>query len=33
MAGPCVIESEELVLEVAKRLADLSASRNVQIVF
>ena len=33
MAGPCVIESEELVMEVAKRLADLSASRNVQIVF
>jgi 2-dehydro-3-deoxyphosphooctonate aldolase (KDO 8-P synthase) len=33
MAGPCVIESEELVLEVAKRLADLSATRNVQIVF
>src|ERR1700742_901305 len=33
MAGPCVIESEELVLEVARRLADLSATRNVQIVF
>ena len=33
IAGPCVIESEELVLEVAKRLADLSASRGVQIVF
>lgn len=33
MAGPCVIESEELVLEVARRLADVSASRNVQIVF
>ena len=33
MAGPCVIESEELVMEVAKRLADLSASRNIQIVF
>ncbi len=33
IAGPCVIESEELVLEVAKRLADLSSSQNVQIVF
>jgi 2-dehydro-3-deoxyphosphooctonate aldolase (KDO 8-P synthase) len=33
IAGPCVIESEELVLDVARQLADLSASRNVQIVF
>jgi len=33
IAGPCVIESEELVLDVAKRLADLSASRRLQIVF
>lgn len=33
IAGPCVIESEELVLEVAKRLADLSESLGVQIVF
>ena len=33
IAGPCVIESEELVMEVAKRLADLSSDRGVQIVF
>ncbi len=33
IAGPCVIESEEIVLEVAKRLADLAASRDLQIVF
>lgn len=33
IAGPCVIESEELVLEVARRLADLSREKNIQIVF
>lgn len=33
IAGPCVIESEELVLQVARRLADLAVSQGVQIVF
>ena len=33
IAGPCVIESEELVLTVAERLAELAASRGVNIVF
>lgn len=33
IAGPCVIENEELVLNVAETLAGLAASRNWQIVF
>ena len=33
IAGPCVIESEELVLHVARRLAELAVSQGVQIVF
>jgi 2-dehydro-3-deoxyphosphooctonate aldolase (KDO 8-P synthase) len=33
IAGPCVIESEELVLQVAERLAELSAKHRWQIVF
>ena len=33
IAGPCVIENEDLVLQVARRLADLAATKNVQIVF
>jgi 2-dehydro-3-deoxyphosphooctonate aldolase (KDO 8-P synthase) len=33
IAGPCVIESEQLVLEVGKRLADLAATWNLQLVF
>ena len=33
IAGPCVIESEELVLQVARRLADLAETRGLQIVF
>lgn len=33
IAGPCVIESETLVLDVARKLADLSSSKGVQIVF
>jgi 2-dehydro-3-deoxyphosphooctonate aldolase (KDO 8-P synthase) len=33
IAGPCVIESEELVLQVAHRLAELAQAKNVQIVF
>ena len=33
IAGPCVIESEELVLEVASRLTEISQSKGVQIVF
>lgn len=33
IAGPCVIESEELVMQVAQRLAELSRQKNVQIVF
>lgn len=33
IAGPCVIESEELVLGVARRLAELAEQRGWQIVF
>lgn len=33
IAGPCVIESEELILETAKRLADFAAQLNVALVF
>lgn len=33
IAGPCVLESEELAFEVADCLAELSASENLQIVF
>jgi len=33
IAGPCVIESEDLVLDVARRLADLSAELNVPLIF
>ena len=33
IAGPCVIESEDLVLQVAYRLAELAQTKNVQIVF
>src|SRR4029079_13766440 len=33
IAGPCVIESEQLVLDVAYRLADLSERLNVPVVF
>ena len=33
IAGPCVIESEDLVMQVARRLASLSATTGVQIVF
>ena len=33
IAGPCVIESEELVLNVARRLAELAVNQGVQIVF
>ena len=33
LAGPCVIESEDLVLEVAGRLRELTASRSVPFVF
>ncbi len=33
IAGPCVIESEQLVLDVALHLADLADRLNVQIVF
>ena len=33
IAGPCVIESEELVLHVARRLAELAINQGVQIVF
>jgi 2-dehydro-3-deoxyphosphooctonate aldolase (KDO 8-P synthase) len=33
IAGPCVIESEELALRVAQTLADLSATRGWHIVF
>jgi len=33
IAGPCVIESEKLILDVGVRLADLAAQLHVQIVF
>ena len=33
IAGPCVIESEEFVLDVARRLADLAAEQNLALVF
>ncbi|MBI3862135.1 MAG: 3-deoxy-8-phosphooctulonate synthase [Planctomycetia bacterium] len=33
IAGPCVIESEQLVLDVAKRLADHAARLKLQLVF
>jgi len=33
IAGPCVIESEELVMQVARRLAEIADSKGVQIVF
>jgi hypothetical protein len=33
IAGPCVIESERLVLDVARRLADLAELLNLQLVF
>jgi 2-dehydro-3-deoxyphosphooctonate aldolase (KDO 8-P synthase) len=33
LAGPCVIESEELVLEVAARLRDITRARRVPFVF
>ncbi|MBS0266471.1 MAG: 3-deoxy-8-phosphooctulonate synthase [Planctomycetes bacterium] len=33
IAGPCVIESEQLILEVGKRLADLAATHQLQLVF
>src|SRR5437763_8438170 len=33
IAGPCVIESERLVLDVGRRLADLAERLRVQIVF
>ena len=33
IAGPCVIESEELVLDVSQRLAEMAASLDIPIVF
>ncbi len=33
IAGPCVIESERLVLDVARRLAEIAERLNVQLVF
>ena len=33
IAGPCVIESEQLVLQVARRLADVAATLGVSLVF
>lgn len=33
IAGPCVIESEALIMEVSKRLADMAASAGVNLVF
>lgn len=33
IAGPCVIESEQLVLDVARRLADVAATLGVSLVF
>lgn len=33
IAGPCVIESESLIMEVSKRLADMCAAAGVNLVF
>lgn len=33
IAGPCVIESEELILDIAKRLAECAVDLNLQLVF
>ena len=33
VAGPCVIESEELTLEIAKRLTEICETRSVNLVF
>src|SRR4051812_20577512 len=33
IAGPCVIESEQLVLDVARRLAEMAARLEVPLVF
>lgn len=33
IAGPCVIENEDLVMQVGQRLAEISAKQGVQIVF
>jgi 2-dehydro-3-deoxyphosphooctonate aldolase (KDO 8-P synthase) len=33
IAGPCVIESEELILDVSQRLADLAADLNIALIF
>ncbi|MCG8585306.1 MAG: 3-deoxy-8-phosphooctulonate synthase [Pirellulales bacterium] len=33
IAGPCVIENEELTLRIAHQLMDLSASRNINLIF
>ncbi|MHC4877985.1 MAG: 3-deoxy-8-phosphooctulonate synthase [Planctomycetota bacterium] len=33
IAGPCVIESEEFILDVARRLADLAAQLEIPLVF
>jgi 2-dehydro-3-deoxyphosphooctonate aldolase (KDO 8-P synthase) len=33
IAGPCVIESAELTLSIARRLRDIAAERHVQLVF
>lgn len=33
IAGPCVIESEQLIMEVSKRLADMCAAAGVNLVF
>lgn len=33
IAGPCVIESEELTLSIARRLKEITANMPVQLVF
>ena len=33
IAGPCVIESEELVIEVAGRLRDMTATLGIPFIF
>lgn len=33
ITGPCVIESEEFILDVAKRLAEIAAEQNLNLVF
>jgi 2-dehydro-3-deoxyphosphooctonate aldolase (KDO 8-P synthase) len=33
IAGPCVIETKQICLDIAKRLADISSSTGVSVIF